>query len=293
LITCKRAYGASQENPTTRQRNHWDLSDPKIKQTLQEPLTEAAKIIFSADKPGSAIVLQPEFFTSAIGLYCQLDDIPWSQVEDAANRGVLLDPNYVPLYIQTLVWLATRPPEVSATLPKPLDWITEILKVEPDDQKDTADQKAKTYAQALAFRNQRVLPLQVQQTDWPTLKRGLAFLVHSYPKSTEWATRYLILSYAMKDPAATKEALDVLQGNYNPRVIGDPGNSTITNFGSTDFFASSTAGNSTIATLAGGVTTFHDTALGGAATITIDSRGVTFFTTAAPRIMRPSTIRAH
>jgi hypothetical protein len=118
----------------------------------------------------------------------------------------------------SLASLATRPPEVSVTLPKPLDWITEILKVEPDDQKDTADQKAKTYAQALAFRNQRVLPLQVQQTDWPTLKRGLAFLVHSYPKSIEWATRYLILSYAMKDPAATKEALDVLQEIIIPEL---------------------------------------------------------------------------
>ena len=201
---------------------HLDLSDPKIKQTLQEPLVEAAKIILSPNKPVPAIQLQPEFFTIAINLFGNLDDIPWSQVEDTVNRGVLLDPTYVPLYHAAFGWLATRPPEISSTLPKPVDWITEILKVEPDDQKDTADQKAKTYTQALAFRNQRVIPLKVQQADWTTLKRGLALLVHSYPKSTEWATRYLALAYTMRDLPATKDALDVLQGNYSPRVIGDP-----------------------------------------------------------------------
>ena len=31
-----------------------------------------------------------------------------------------------------------------------------------------------------------------------------------------------MLSYVMKDLPATKDALDVLQGNYSPRVIGDP-----------------------------------------------------------------------
>jgi hypothetical protein len=47
-------------------------------------------------------------------------------------------------------------------------------------------------------------------------------LVHSYPKSTEWATRYLVLSYAVKDLPATKDAFGVLQGNYSPSVVGDP-----------------------------------------------------------------------
>jgi hypothetical protein len=32
----------------------------------------------------------------------------------------------------------------------------------------------------------------------------------------------LVLSYAVKDLPATKDALDVLQGNYSPRVVGDP-----------------------------------------------------------------------
>lgn len=64
--------------------------------------------------------------------------------------------------------------------------------------------------------------VEVQEADWPTLKRGLTLLVHSYPKSMVWATRYLVLTYSMKDLAAIKEALDTLQGNYSPRVIGDP-----------------------------------------------------------------------
>jgi len=201
-------------------QNHWDLADPNMKQTLQEPLTEAAKIIFSPDKSVPAVQLQPECFAIAVALYCHFDHIPWPQIQDAVYRGVLLDPTYIALYQQALIWLSTRTPE--ATLPKPIDWITEILRVEPEDSQEAADQKAKTYAQTLAFTDQHRVPIDIQETDWPTFKRGLALLVHSYPQSTEWATRYLVLSYAVKDLPSAKDALDVLQGNYSPRVVGDP-----------------------------------------------------------------------
>lgn len=74
----------------------------------------------------------------------------------------------------------------------------------------------------MTFLRNRTVPIDVQQTDWATLKRGLALLVHSCPKSSEWATRYLALSYMMKDLQGAKEALNILQGNYSPRVITDP-----------------------------------------------------------------------
>jgi hypothetical protein len=148
-----------------------------MKQTLQEPLTEAAKIICSPDKSVPAIQQQVECFAIAVALYSHFDHIPWPQIEDAVNRGVLLDPTYIPLYQQALIWLSTRTPE--ATLPKPVDWITEILRVEPEDSQEAADQKAKTYAQTLAFTDQHRVPIDIQATDWPTFKRGLALLVHS------------------------------------------------------------------------------------------------------------------
>ena len=81
-------------------QNHWDLADPNMKQTLQEPLTEAAKIIFSPDTSVPAVQLQAECFAIAVALYCHFDHIPWPQIQDAVNRGVLLDPTYIPLYQQ-------------------------------------------------------------------------------------------------------------------------------------------------------------------------------------------------
>jgi hypothetical protein len=45
-----------------------------------------------------------------------------------AKSGIFLDATYVPLYIQTLIWLATQPAEMLGTIPTPARWITNILK---------------------------------------------------------------------------------------------------------------------------------------------------------------------
>jgi hypothetical protein len=125
-----------------------------MKRTLQEPLTEAANIIFSPDNSVPAIQLRAECFAIAVALYCHFDHIPWPQIQDVVNRGVLQDPTYIPLCRQALIWLSTRTPE--ATLAKPIDWITDILRVKPEDSQEAADQKAKTYAQTLAFIDQQL-----------------------------------------------------------------------------------------------------------------------------------------
>jgi hypothetical protein len=195
-------------------------NNPAFKQSLFETLEEAALIIFSAEKGVPNIQAQPEYYAEVVALKYQLGDNTWHDVQRAVTDGVFIEPTYVPLYLETLIWLATRPAEIQATLPKPIDWITEILKVEADDDPEIADQKARTYAQTISFTQASIID--AQQADWSTLKRGLALLVHSYPDSTEWATRYLVVSYAMKDLEATKEALNILQGNYSPMVIADP-----------------------------------------------------------------------
>jgi len=78
----------------------------------------------------------------------------------------------------------------------------------------------------IAFTQRSIVFLNFGEADWPTLKRGLALLTHSYPDSSEWASRYLVVAYTMKDLEATKDALDTLKGNYSPdyspRVISDP-----------------------------------------------------------------------
>jgi hypothetical protein len=78
----------------------------------------------------------------------------------------------------------------------------------------------------IAFTQRSIVFLNFGEADWPTLKRGLALLTHSYPDSSEWASRYLVVAYTMKDLEATKDALDTLKGNYSPdyspRVIPDP-----------------------------------------------------------------------
>ena len=45
-----------------------------------------------------------------------------------AKSEMFLDATYVPLYIQTLIWLATQPAEMLGTIPTPARWITNILK---------------------------------------------------------------------------------------------------------------------------------------------------------------------
>jgi hypothetical protein len=211
---------ANKVRETAKERHVKITNSPALKQSLFEPLEEAAKIIFSPDKRVPNIKGQPEYYAEAVALQYQLGDNAWHDVQMAVNDGVFIEPTYVPLYLETLTWLATRPPEIQAQVPKPIDWITEILKVEADDDPEIADQKARTYAQTITFTQASVID--IQQADWPTLKRGLALLTHSHHDSTEWATRYLVISYAMKDLEATKEALNILQGNYSPMVIADP-----------------------------------------------------------------------
>jgi hypothetical protein len=64
-----------------------------------------------------------------------------------AKSGIFLDAAYVLLYIQTFIWLATQPAEMLGTILTLAHWITNILKIEPDDSPEIADQKTRTYAQ--------------------------------------------------------------------------------------------------------------------------------------------------
>jgi outer membrane autotransporter protein len=85
------------------------------------------------------------------------------------------------------------------------------------------------------------------------------------------------------EPTAGNATIDVNAGgtlNFTYDGTSTPGgpgstagDATITNAGNTNFYAASTAGDSRIDTLAGGITSFHDFALGGTAGITVELGG--------------------
>jgi hypothetical protein len=62
----------------------------------------------------------------------------------------------------------------------------------------------------IAFTQRSIVFLNFGEADWPTLKRGLALLTHSYPDSSEWASRYLVVAYTMKDLEAEFLMLGVI-----------------------------------------------------------------------------------
>jgi hypothetical protein len=161
---------------------------------------------------------EPYYYTVAVQFLSCLN-APVEMIEQVGRDEELVDPYSMPFCSVYTVWLF-KVRANNASLPRPEVWLTDRCQITPLDTEELAARKARVYAEIVAFHGDSKFNLSL--FDWPTLKAGLRGLVKDFGAETDWPSRYLVLAYGKGDKEAAREALEVIQGNYSPEVIGMP-----------------------------------------------------------------------